>query len=270
MHATRRWMVVLAAFGCLLNLAMAAPQAQATAKSDPNMRKIGILGQSIEKTKIFASMNERGRTVWDDLKAYQYLVVNETKYDKWLAVLLQNGKTGYILTEKVAILPYDVEVPKNFNFTSRSSNSRTGNRSGGIRPSGNPTGTPKSKQEMLEYSFKYMGTPYKWGGNDLVRGIDCSGFVKELFEMIGEDLPRTAREQARVGQKIERIEDLQPGDRLYFWDKKRNMIGHTGIFLGFFADGGAYFIHSSSNNKGVDTDDLRNQKWRNMLVGARR
>jgi hypothetical protein len=48
------------------------------------------------------------------------------------------------------------------------------------------------------------------------------------------------------------------------------MIGHCGIFMGFHPDGGAYFIHSSSNNRCIDTDDLRNQKWRDTLVGARR
>lgn len=186
------------------------------------------------------------------------MVINTTKYDKWLAVLLQNGQTGYVLAEKVAQLPYDVEVPRNLKLTSRSSSS------------GRSTGNPSDKAEMLQYSFKYIGTPYKWGGNDLNNGIDCSAFVQQLFGRIGVNLPRTAAEQAHVGQKIERLEDLQPGDRLYFWDKKRNKIGHTGIFLGFFQDGGAYFIHSSSNNKGVDTDDLRNKKWLDMLVAARR
>ncbi|MCG9894787.1 MAG: C40 family peptidase, partial [Fimbriimonadaceae bacterium] len=118
--------------------------------------------------------------------------------------------------------------------------------------------------------FNYIGTRYVWGGNSLTGGIDCSGFVKELYEGIGVNLPRTAREQARVGKPIERLEDLRAGDRLYFWDRRRGYIGHTGIFLGYHPDGGAYFIHSSSNNRGVATDDLRNPKWRNILVGARR
>lgn len=243
----------------------ANPNTPATA----DVKKIGRLGQSMEPTKIYPKMDAKSKAIWD-LKAYSYLVINSTQYDKWLAVLLQNGKTGYILKEKVAELPYDVEVPKNFSLNnSRNAGARGGNIAsrGG---SGRETGNPNNKQEMLEYSFKYIGTKYVWGGNSLTGGIDCSGFVKELFEMIDVNLPRTAAEQAKVGKPIERLEDLQPGDRLYFWDKKRNKIGHTGIFLGYMSDGGAYFIHSSSNNKGVATDDLRNEKWRNMLVGARR
>lgn len=252
----------------LLAAAISLGQAQANdgnAPQNPDMVKIGRLGQSIADTKIYSNMNTKASVLWT-LKPYAYLVVNDSKYEKWLAVLLQNGKTGYILKEAVAELPYDVEIPKDFKFTSRNNVTPT-SRGGG---SGRVTSNPKDKQEMLEYSFKFIGTKYVWGGNSLTGGIDCSGFVKELFEKIDVNLPRTAAEQAKVGQAVTRLEDLQPGDRLYFWDKKRNKIGHTGIFLGYFQDGGAYFIHSSTTNKGVATDDLRNKKWTDMLVGARR
>lgn len=255
----------------MLGLVLASAIALAQTATDPNSPakadslKIGQLGQSIEATKIYPRMDDKSKPIWD-LKPYSYLVVNETKYSKWLAVLLSNGKTGYILSAKVAQLPYDVQVPKGFKIGGGARTSTVTSRGGG----GRETSNPHDKQEMLEYSFKYIGTPYKWGGNSLTGGIDCSGFVKELFEMIDVNLPRTAAEQAKVGKAITRLEDLQPGDRLYFWDKKRNKIGHTGIFLGYFQDGGAYFIHSSTTNKGVATDDLREAKWRNMLVGARR
>jgi cell wall-associated NlpC family hydrolase len=263
-------LVGLAGLG-LLSVCAWAQTAAATETSqvDPNMIKVGRLGQSISETKIYSSMNEQSRSLWN-LKSYSYLVINQTKYNKWRAVLLQNGSTGYILADKVAELPYDVEIPKDYKFA----NSRTASSSRGTSrtpgSTGRETGTPSNKQEMLDYSYKFIGTRYVWGGNSLTNGIDCSGFVQQLFGKIGVDLPRTAAEQAKVGKKIERLEDLQPGDRLYFWDKKRGKIGHTGIFLGFFKDGGAYFIHSSTNNKGVDTDDLRSKKWLNMLVAARR
>lgn len=230
------------------------------------MRRIGTLGQSVAATKIFRTMSTSGRVVWN-LKPFQYLVINDTRYDRWKAVLLSNGETGFILSEKVAELPYDVEVPASFRF---GGSRRTGNVASRGSSGGTATGNPQSKSQLLQYSFRYMGTPYRWGGNDLRRGIDCSGFVQQLFGRIGVDLPRTAAQQALVGKRVERLEDLQPGDRLYFWDRRRGKIGHTGIFLGYFQDGGAYFIHSSSNNRGVDTDDLRNPRWLNILVSARR
>lgn len=245
-------------------LALVCLVASATAQAGASEEKktIGKLGQAIEKGVIYNTRSSSKGRVLSRVKQFQYLVVNKTDNPAWISVVLVNGRLGYMKSDLVAELPYDVQVPKSM-LGGTTSRGGTGRSTGAVV-------TDSSKQAMLEQSFNYIGTPYKWGGNSLTGGIDCSGFVKELYEGLGVNLPRTARQQAKVGQPVERLEDLQPGDRLYFWDKKRGYIGHTGIFLGFFQDGGAYFIHSSSNNKGVATDDLRNKKWRDMLVGARR
>ena len=233
------------------------------AMPDPNVKVIGRLGQVVDATRIFRNRNIKSRTL-SSTKLYQYLVVNPTDNQEWLAVVMSDGSTGYILSDRVAQLPYDVTA------------AATPQR-GGSLPSrgGSPVRTGNGqdaqlKQAMLNYSFNYIGTKYVWGGTDLKNGIDCSGFVMKLFGKIGVDLPRTADEQSRVGTPVERFEDLQPGDRLSFWESKRGKVGHTGIFLGFFPDGGAYFIHSSGTHHGVATDDLREEKWRKILVAARR
>ena len=207
---------------------------------------LGKLGQATEATKIYRTASTRS-TVYYRVKPFEYLVINPYEKEGWLKVLLRNGKHGFIPEDVIARLPYNVTIPKKTQGTA-SVDAKT----------------------VLDMSYKYMGTPYKWGGNDLKSGIDCSGFVKELFAQIGVDLPRTAAEQYKVGKAVERIEDLKPGDRLYFWEEKRGLIGHTGIFMGFTAEGGAFFIHSSKGNKGVATDDLREPKWRKLLVAARR
>jgi cell wall-associated NlpC family hydrolase len=238
-----RTVMLTLAICALLLPAYVPAQEQAQA---PERRVLGKLGQAIEGTSIYKTANSKGAT-WCKVAEFEYLVINPYENQKWLKVLLTNGKQGFILAETVAQLPYNVTTPQPKGTASRGDVSRA-----------------------LEYSYQYIGTPYKWGGNDISRGIDCSAFVKDVFDKIGVDLPRTAAEQYKVGKAVPRIEDLQPGDRLYFWDKKRNLIGHTGIFTGFREDGGAYFIHSSSNNGGVGTDDLRNPKWRNLLVAARR
>lgn len=119
--------------------------------------------------------------------------------------------------------------------------------------------------EMIECGKRYLGTKYAWGGTDLENGIDCSGFVMRLFGKYGKRLPRTAAEQAKVGQPVERLEDLRPGDRLYFWEYKRGKVGHTAIYIG-----DNKFIHSSSSRGGVNIDDLRKNYWRRILVGVRR
>lgn len=201
---------------------------------------IGKLGQTVEAAPIYAEPNLKGRTMYQ-AKPFEYLVIRSTRFEPWLAVVMQNGRLGYIRTDRVARLPYDVSMDL---AASRGSN---------------------AKGALAGYALKYVGTPYKWGGNDLQRGIDCSGFVQQLFGKIGVDLPRTAAQQALVGQQIARLEDLRSGDRLYFWDRGRGKIGHTGIYMG-----NGYFVHSSSGRRGVATDDLRDPKWSKTLVAARR
>lgn len=249
--------IVLAVIGLV---AFSATEASAQAK-----KEIGKLGQTIEAGTIYTSPSTKSRA-YSKVKQYQYLVINPAKSEAWYSVVMSNGKVGYIDSSKVAPLPYNVTVPVAPTRSAGSASSRSGSGTRSL-----PTVTNnQAVQNMLEYSFNYIGTPYKWGGNSLTKGIDCSAFVQQLFGKIGVDLPRVASDQALVGQPVTRLEDLQPGDRLYFWENRRNKIGHTGIFLGFFKDGGAYFIHSSSGKKGVSTDDLRKGNWRKILVAARR
>lgn len=35
----------------------------------------------------------------------------------------------------------------------------------------------------------YLGTPYRWGGDDPMAGFDCSGLVQEILASLGEDPP---------------------------------------------------------------------------------
>ena len=221
---------------------------------------LGRLGQALEPTPIYSRASSNSR-VYHRAKAYEYLIVRTTASGSYTPVVMENGRLGYIRTAKVAVLPYNVTSAATVPASSRPTGSAT-SRSGST-PTYSSNGDAKA--QIAQYGLRYTGTPYKWGGNNLESGIDCSGFVQQLFGKIGEKLPRTAAEQAKVGLKIERLEDLQAGDRLYFCDSKRGKIGHTGLYLG-----NGYFVHSSVNNRGVATDDLRNAKWRNMLVAARR
>lgn len=226
-----------------------------TALSLADKTVLGKLGQATERAPIYAS-TRRGSRVYYRVKPYEYLVIQETTSSNWYRVLLQNGAYGYVSTEKVAKLPYQVTSER------RSSNYTTASRSASR---GRSMAGASAENFVASESLHYLGTPYKWGGDDMYNGVDCSGFVKNLYGKIGVSLPRTAAEQAGVGMAIHRLEDLQPGDRLYFWENKRGKIGHTGIYLGK-----GYFVHSSMGHHGVATDYLGAKKWLRILVAARR
>lgn len=104
---------------------------------------------------------------------------------------------------------------------------------------------------VLQTADRYVGVPYVWGGNTPQTGFDCSGFTKYVFAQHGIQLPRTSREQARVGQPVDvDFGALLPGDILLFAEPNE-AISHVAIYVG---DG--RIIHASSARGGVGYLDL--------------
>jgi len=93
----------------------------------------------------------------------------------------------------------------------------------------------------------FLGVPYKLGGSTL-RGIDCSAFVKKIYEIFNIELPRTTREQFSVGKRVEK-DQLEEGDLVFF--KRRGNSAHVGIYIG-----DNQFVHASSYNREVKIDYL--------------
>jgi cell wall-associated NlpC family hydrolase len=78
--------------------------------------------------------------------------------------------------------------------------------------------------DVAAFAVRYLGSPYKWGGDSLTEGCDCSGFIKAVFSNFGIDLPHFSGSLQHAGSDVE-YEDAQLGD-LICYD------GHVGIYLG--------------------------------------
>ncbi len=98
---------------------------------------------------------------------------------------------------------------------------------------------------ICDYAKKFIGTKYVWGGNSLTKGIDCSGFVKQVYAKFGYTTPRVSREMAKKYKTIS-ISELKPGDLVFYGKVSTNYINHVGIYIG-----NGQVIHSSTNYKGV-------------------
>ncbi len=119
-----------------------------------------------------------------------------------------------------------------------------------------------SGSELQQVAFNFLSTPYRFGGTSR-RGIDCSSFVQQVFREVDVNLPRSAREQFRVGTKVER-NDLQPGDLVFFRTYAR-FPSHVGIYLG-----DNKMIHASSRSRRVVVTSLDYPYYQKRYIGAKR
>lgn len=113
---------------------------------------------------------------------------------------------------------------------------------------------------FVKVATGFLGTPYRLGGQS-VRGIDCSAFVRKIYEFFGVQLPRTAREQAFVGMSIAR-DQLEEGDLVFF--NTRRAFGHVGIYIG-----NNEFVHASYKQKQVRIDSLMGYFDRRFVKAVR-
>lgn len=121
-----------------------------------------------------------------------------------------------------------------------------------------------STAEVVGLARAQLGRRYVFGGTG-ARGFDCSGFTRYLMRALDVLLPRTANQQARVGQAIPRDPRLlRVGDLLTFGTPRR--ITHIGVYVG---DG--RFIHASSGAGKVTESTLtRSGGLIRNWVGVRR
>lgn len=75
----------------------------------------------------------------------------------------------------------------------------------------------------------FINTPYLWGGKS-VFGIDCSGFVQQVFKLFGIKLLRDTHLQAEQGMKINSLQEARYSD-LAFFCNEGGRVTHVGIIL---------------------------------------
>jgi cell wall-associated NlpC family hydrolase len=110
---------------------------------------------------------------------------------------------------------------------------------------------------------RFVGIPYRWGGDTVVDGMDCSGFVRAVYNLCGINIPRTSREQYRVGDVVGR-DELKDGD-LVFFGASADEITHVGIFVG-----NGRFVHAPRRGDDIKVTALDDAYFTKRFVGGKR
>jgi len=122
-------------------------------------------------------------------------------------------------------------------------------------------------QNVVDYSKRYIGTPYKYGGTTSA-GMDCSGLIQLSFMQYGVELPRTSRDMSKTGKKL-KLKQVDVGDLVFFKiSKNRRRINHVGLVVKKTPET-IDFIHSSSS-RGVMISSINNPFWKKNYVKSRR
>ena len=124
------------------------------------------------------------------------------------------------------------------------------------RPAARPLRT-----RIVAEAEKYLGIPYKWGGESAETGFDCSGLVLSVYRKVGIDMPRTASSQFGRGRSVKRA-NLSKGDLVFF--QARGRISHVGIYIG-----AGRFIHAPGRGKTVCRETLKRNYFQRRYAGAR-
>ena len=106
------------------------------------------------------------------------------------------------------------------------------------------TGATTLRNNIKNTALKYIGGAYVWGGNTLGSGVDCSGFVQQIFKLYGVALPRVSREQAKKGTAVSSA-NKKVGD-LVFYANSNGVIDHVAIYIG-----NGQVVHAASTKSGI-------------------
>ncbi|QCR21365.1 hypothetical protein C1N53_02715 [Pontibacter sp. SGAir0037] len=106
---------------------------------------------------------------------------------------------------------------------------------------------PATTIQVTKVAFNFLKAPYQWGGKSIF-GLDCSGFVQQVFGICGYQLPRDAYQQVAHGEEVHFATQTLPGDLAFFSNEEGRII-HVGLMLE-----GQQIIHAHGEVR-VDTLD---------------
>lgn len=94
---------------------------------------------------------------------------------------------------------------------------------------------------MIDYAKRFIGLPYRWGGDDPMSGYDCSGLLIECLSSIGHAPPHDMNAQGLYNYfKPIAADNVLGAGALCFYGQATDKISHVALMidLGFVLEAG--------------------------------
>lgn len=143
--------------------------------------------------------------------------------DSYYGLLLENNDLVYVAKKYVR--------PEVFNVGSNLKNTTNIIEvNDDIKDVMNSTGQVNKGEVIAGYAKQFIGIPYVYGGNSLVTGVDCSGFIQQLYLRFGLTLQRSSHMQyLKDGIAVQR-DELQLGDLIFYG--YNGIVSHVTMYIG--------------------------------------
>ena len=80
-------------------------------------------------------------------------------------------------------------------------------------------------EDLITDAKHYLGLRYIWGGFNLNKGVDCVGFVVEMYKKFGIKLPHSHAGLRKSGIEVPSIKEAKAGDIICY-------NGHVALYMG--------------------------------------
>jgi cell wall-associated NlpC family hydrolase len=172
-----------------------------------------------------------------------YRVKKETP--DWVKVRV-DGKTGYVSKDytKVSYAYGKAKTLKELQAEKAKKQAAARKNTPAAAASGETVSTTSAVSSstgnsIVSYAKQFVGNPYRYGGNSLTNGIDCSGFTQQVMAKFGYHISRTSSSQANEGIRVS-TGNLRAGDLLFYGDG--GGINHVAMYIG-----GGQVVHASNS-----------------------
>lgn len=195
------------------------------------------------------------------------------KYGDWYKIKLPGGSSAWVFHDFLSATAHVARrIPTTKDFPALPTRPRVTVASGrtttasSSRASGPDVSSIPASGDVASYAVQFAGSRYVWGGAS-PSGFDCSGLTMYVYRKFGVSLPHSAAGQfsSRYGAIIRSMDQLAPGDLVFFANTAGPGITHVALYIG-----GGRVIHAMTPRMGVQVSDITSSYWVKHYYGGLR